>query len=322
MRLAFGLAALAAMTTIASCGDDTASPPASDAGGAPDATSLDAGSGLDGAGGEAEADAGSVCDPSKAFGAPSRVPGINHPIAFDFSAGLSENDLVATWSSDRADDGGSNGNYRVYTAKRASAGATFGTPTVIDVLSDETTPGVTVSRDGKRAILTRSASTTGLWISERASAMDAWATPVAWSQSQQSDSDAFLVGPTGDIVYFYHAAKVQRSAWNGTDWSAPVEQAVTTPTPNLLRVAVTDDELTMYVGSTTPAGAYDVFVARRASTDAPWGDATIVNELARPFPQWPTWISKDGCVLWFGSIFDYDADAQAGNFDIWMASRQ
>ncbi|MGC4093580.1 MAG: hypothetical protein QM756_37915 [Polyangiaceae bacterium] len=64
---------------------------------------------------------------------------------------------------------------------------------------------------------------------------------------------------------------------------------------------VTADELTIYFLSDRPAGvgAYDIWVASRSSTSDPFSNATPLDALNTPETEMPSWVSPDGCRLYF-----------------------
>jgi hypothetical protein len=71
---------------------------------------------------------------------------------------------------------------------------------------------------------------------------------------------------------------------------------------------VSADELTMYVAfgvpSGTAVGAADIWVAHRESVDAGFGVPQLLAELQSAGHDTPTWLSPDGCRLYFVSDKD------------------
>lgn len=61
------------------------------------------------------------------------------------------------------------------------------------------------------------------------------------------------------------------------------------------------DELAVYFGSYRPdnVGGSDVFVMTRASATQPFGVPRRVTELASGSEEWPRWLSRDRCRLYF-----------------------
>jgi hypothetical protein len=75
---------------------------------------------------------------------------------------------------------------------------------------------------------------------------------------------------------------------------------------------VTADELTIIFGSDRDSpnsrGGLDIWMATRPSPSAPFGAEHVVGELATAAHDIPTWISPDGCHLYFDR---YDARGRA-----------
>jgi Tol biopolymer transport system component len=92
--------------------------------------------------------------------------------------------------------------------------------------------------------------------------------------------------------------------------------------------SLTDDELELFFSSNQrdpSSNQHDLWVSRRRSTDAPWGEPTLVDD---PSPSgvnsdamelWPK-ISPDGMTLWFGSNRPR-TDDRLSAMDIYTATR-
>ncbi len=83
--------------------------------------------------------------------------------------------------------------------------------------------------------------------------------------------------------------------------------------------SLTADLLEIYFTSDRDGGAgdYDLYVARRASVEEPFGEPVNVSELSsEEFESSPA-VSADGLTLWFGS----DREGGVGGNDVWVARR-
>lgn len=232
----------------------------------------------------------------------------------DFTVGLSEGDLVATFVSNRLRDAGA--FYDVLSAKRASVAS----PAPVAELATESNVAVTVSSDGRTMVLERGAPPR-LYVSERATTSAAWATPQAWAESADGDTMPFLVHDAL-ALYFVRQGAIHRAARTGPGAYGPASPIAWVTAPGEpIRPAVTADELTLYLGDRPAMGTpFDVFVARRASKSAPWGAPVRVDELASTVADWPSWISADGCEIYVSSNRTQN-DAGTPDHEFWTATR-
>ena len=81
---------------------------------------------------------------------------------------------------------------------------------------------------------------------------------------------------------------------------------------------VTLDERTLYFASDradpNALGDYDIYAATRAVTTDPFDAPKILKVLNSADPEFPSWLSRDGCVL-------YLSRRVSGNYDIYKAER-
>jgi Tol biopolymer transport system component len=81
---------------------------------------------------------------------------------------------------------------------------------------------------------------------------------------------------------------------------------------------VSADQLEIFFASSRGGkGFKSIWIADRKSADVPFGAPRLVTELDSDGDDRPTWVSTDGCRLYFVS----DRTA-AGNFDIFVSTRQ
>lgn len=132
--------------------------------------------------------------------------------------------------------------------------------------------------------------------------------------------------PNADASALYVSA-----ARDGGEPDLFVVNGIFGPMPSETRLPVSDpesdgqpvlswDELSLYMGSrrTGGIGGNDMFVASRTRTSDPFSGTTwlgaAVNSTANDLPSW---ISEDGCVLYFSS----DRPGGAGGRDLYRATR-
>jgi hypothetical protein len=80
---------------------------------------------------------------------------------------------------------------------------------------------------------------------------------------------------------------------------------------------LTADLLEIYFTSNRDMVSTDVWRARRAAADAPFGTPELVREVSTPAFETSSAISPDGLTLWFGS----DRPGGIGDLDVWMSTR-
>jgi hypothetical protein len=66
-----------------------------------------------------------------------------------------------------------------------------------------------------------------------------------------------------------------------------------------------------------PSDGYDIWVASRKSDVEPFAFHTNVTELNTEAQEWPTWVSPDGCRLYFSRRPGERGD----NYDLYVAER-
>jgi Tol biopolymer transport system component len=117
------------------------------------------------------------------------------------------------------------------------------------------------------------------------------------------------------------APKLQAMSFAGSEWSEPVNLgAPVNSAANEMNPALSPDELSLYFVSTRGGGqgAADIWVSRRASLDAPWGDPVNLGpNVNGPGIDAAPVVSLDGHLLFFSS----DRAGGHGQNDIYVARR-
>jgi hypothetical protein len=80
-----------------------------------------------------------------------------------------------------------------------------------------------------------------------------------------------------------------------------------------------ESQLELYFTAARPGGpgSEDIWVARRSSSNQPWGSSAPVLALSSPSIESGLGIASDGLTLWFSS----DRPGGVGKMDVWVASR-
>jgi hypothetical protein len=117
------------------------------------------------------------------------------------------------------------------------------------------------------------------------------------------------------------ALKLQGMSFANSEWSEPVNLgAPVNSAANEMNAALSPDERSLYFVSTRAGGlgGADIWVSRRASLDAPWGDpVNLGSNVNGPGIDASPSLSIDGHLLFFSS----DRSGGHGSNDIYVARR-
>jgi len=243
------------------------------------------------------------CSPSAAFGTPQAVTELN-TTGYEEGAHLSPDELTVYFS--RGGD--------IYVAKRTTRDEAFGAPALlagITTTGEQLFPSVTA--DGLFLYATIGPSTNyEIAVAERASTTTNFGAlnAVASLSSAKEDSNQTVL-PDHSAIWFNSSrdsadttADIFRATRNvGGTFDAPVAiTALNMVGMNERAPAITPDELTIYIAADrAPASAtnMDIFVAKRTTTNDGFGQPAVVAEVSSSSHDFPTWVSADGCVLYF-----------------------
>jgi WD40-like Beta Propeller Repeat len=257
------------------------------------------------------------CALGKPFGAPRLVAGLETAATWLGGLRFSPDLQTAYFFAFRASSVG--GSSDLYSATRATPGSTLErvSPVAgigINTADDEDNP--TVSGEGLMLIFGRSqglGNDTHLYYATRGSPSDPFNDMgLVPNVNVLNTVDKFpFLRQDGEALYFSSTrnfsanADVYRAAWNGSTFDTPVGVAeLNTPYDDDAPVVAPDD-LAIYFTSERPdpsaAGGQDIWMATRASTNEPFSRPTNVTELNSPDSDIPTFITADGCTLYFSS---------------------
>src|SRR6266581_5826175 len=117
------------------------------------------------------------------------------------------------------------------------------------------------------------------------------------------------------------APKLEAMSFSNSEWSEPVNLgAPINSAANEMNAALSPDELSLYFVSTRSGGlgGADIWVSRRASLDAPWGEPVNLGpNVNGPGLDAAPAVSLDGHLLFFSS----DRPGGQGSNDIYVARR-
>jgi serine/threonine protein kinase/Tol biopolymer transport system component/tetratricopeptide (TPR) repeat protein len=213
-------------------------------------------------------------------------PAVKHGAPFRDSGGdgigcITPDGLTLFMDSDRP---GGCGAADLWVATRATRSSLWGTPTNLGAVVNSAFEefAASLSTDGRELYFTSNrpggAGSNDLWVTQRTTVHDPWGAPVNLGQplNSSTDDNSASTSPNGLLLFFTS----RRSGGYGTAY-----------------------------------GLCDVYVARRATTQDPWGPpkncGPVVNS---PYVEWMTRISADGSMLFFHS----NRPGGFGSFDIWQ----
>jgi hypothetical protein len=271
---------------------------------------LDAGNGL-------------ACDPTKPFGPPTFLQGLANTGATNIGGlRLSPDSLTAYFYASYPAHSGSLRD--LYSASRVTSSAPFDMvaplgDSTVNTFVDEANP--TVSGDGLTLIFERFYSGTPRRLHYAArtkrSVPFTYGGPIGESNPAAQDTSP-LLREDGRVLYFASSRKtgidydIYRAAWNGTSLDSVVQVAELNTVFDDVGAVVTPDDLTIYFSSNRPphmGPGWDIWRAARISTSDPFSAPTNVAELNSPDIKQPTFVSPDGCTVYFDTL-GANGDAQ------------
>lgn len=325
LRCAF-VVSLVAVAAAVACGD-----PLPDDAGAP-VPPRDSGADTSSAGGGGPtSDAGLDADPARPLCAHDKpfltvvpISELDTP-AHEVAPHLTDDELDIIFQS-RREDGG---EPKFYVAHRATRTAPFDAPELFPIYAfNDNDPAY--SGDGLSLYFaaTRGAPTFDLWVVERATRMGNWGTPFKFDGLDTTDNEFHPAFRAGGLWYTRLENSASRSIWfskatqgafapgtkvGGLD-DPDVDDELPTPSA---------DGLSIYFASKRKSAETNIWFARRDRTNDSFAEPVRVDELnSDRRTDSPSWLSPDGCRLYFVRDTAADGDADAGaNLDIYVAEK-
>lgn len=258
------------------------------------------------------------CDPAAPFGEPAPVDGLNTELD-DASARLSSDERVVTFSRSTT-----SGVYDLYSATREDPDGPFGMPellTTVNSVNSDLWPTLSPSGLLLAFETDRAATELHIYVSTRASTSDRFDTPALAVTLFDREGQPMIA--TDRALYFASDARTGQGLhdiWR-TEIDTTGAMAPPTPVPGAINTAddeaapaVTLDERTMFYRHTV-GSEVDIYSASRATPLDGFGAPSPVDGLSKlGIEETPTWVSPDGCHLYFHSN-------AGGNDDIFVAKR-
>jgi hypothetical protein len=243
-----------------------------------------------------------TCDAAAPFGPATLVTALDVSYANDEGARLTLDELTVYFHSDRA------GTRDLFMARRARRDDSFGVPELLAVSSAARESWPTLTADGLKLYFeVADDSAIQIYVSTRATAAAAFVERSLVALSTTPWNAQPFVLPNGQAILYGGAVsswdlyRAERGA--GSEFGpAALIPNVNTGDNEFVPVPSADD-LALYFASGRPDGGArggdDIWVARRASPTANYGPPVNVQELNTGYDELPSWISPDGCRLYF-----------------------
>jgi len=318
-------------------------PDASSDGSSVDAAQVDAGNSIvDAAAPDADATANSICDSTKPFGMPVLVSGLETQESY--SARLSADELTMFYVIQTATNGTD-----IYQATRSLADASFvsnGPMPAVNSAADEYWP--TLSADGLLVFFESSRTLTpddaGVYQDDQARIWSSSRVDVRTDFNPPRIDTIFVDGGTEGAPYLHPAkaslyfASGSRGGAGDIDLFVATTNAsgVVTSINNITAVnsaveenmpVVSADELELYFGRPDQGDndtTRNIWVSRRTQKTGQFGPPALLTELNTTNDEYPSFVSADGCRLFFISnrpIASDPVDAGPIPYRIWVAAR-
>lgn len=212
----------------------------------------------------------------------------------------------------------------IFVATRSTLSGPFGVATPLDGLNGGARDlWPTTTRNGLALVFSssRGGTTERLYLSTRASVQDGFGAPsLIGDPSQTSDDESPFVSWDASELLWSRSGQLLHASLSGTTLGKGTPYAeLDTPSFEVDPVLSADGLTIFWASERADLGSKgwgDMWTARRASTSAPFGDIRNVSELNTKDWESPTWLSEDGCRLYY-----YSNRAGAALWDVYVASR-
>lgn len=225
--------------------------------------------------------------------------------------------------------GGAGGD-DLWFSTRASTTEPWSAPTLSPLSTSDHENACRIAPDGRTIWFRRSPAAGGngmVLVSTRATRSDPWTTPVVLNELDTAVGDAQLVSTDPDQVIGYLSSRrvttvsrLRIFRTTRTDktqpWGTPMEVTELLDDNETYSQGpwATPDDLSIVFGSNRDPNGCDLWLARRASNQDPFGTPVCMTEIATLAFDADPWISPDLRHVYFTSN-------ASGNYELWEAHR-
>ncbi len=273
---------------------------------------------------------------SKSWGEPVNLGQTINTSSLEWHPSITADGLELYFDSNRP---GGQGSWDLWVAKRDSTQGPWGTPvnlgpvinsSIFEESSSISGDGLTLLWNSKRP---GGYGDSDIWMTTRGTRDEPWGEPVNIGpaiNTELLESNAII--SADDLAIFFTAWPwpdgygdfdiwFSRRASKNADWGTPVNLGQTINTSSLeWHPSITADGLELYFDSNRPGGqgSWDLWVAKRDSTQGPWGTPVNLGPVINSsiFEESSS-ISGDGLTL----LWNSKRPGGYGDSDIWMTTR-
>lgn len=223
-------------------------------------------------------------------------------------------------------NGASNYDLRRYT--RSATTEIFGNPVNILGSANINTTGNEyygrLNRSGLKLYFTRGTpSSSAIYVSSRVAREDELGTSTLLDSNinETGGRGAWAPFVPGDDSYLYFVAettngapKVHRAEITSTGFGTQLELAIVNSIGNVNTVAVTDDQLTLYVSARGANSFEQIWKATRSTSSDHWSTPLELPDLREAINTYVADVSPDGCTIYY-------AKASADVYHLWQADK-
>jgi len=137
-----------------------------------------------------------------------------------------------------------------------------------------------------------------IWTASKPSIISAFSAPTLVGNVNGSEAHDPWVIASGQALYFNANGYINRSVLGPSGFQTPQQIA---ELGQAASPVVTSDELVIYFSADLGSTDEDIFMARRSSVNDGFGMPIAVTELNTSTFDFPTWLSRDRCRMYYMS---------------------
>ena len=250
-----------------------------------------------------------ACDASVPFGGAVEVSELNERMGYgDEMARLTQDEHTVYFSSFRT------GDWNLFSAERRGRAGVFTNIRELTELDSAETDGAPTVTQGDTALYFHSDRTpphSKIYLATRGDVTDDYSLVGPALDGGGSVQFHPYILPNGSGIYWsagdgaLDGFDIYRADASGGGFLGPSKLVVNSLWADILPV-LTPDDRTLFFASNRPGGegGYDIYVSVRFDASDPFGAPTPVSELNTEDNDTPSWVSTDGCRLYFTSSSD------------------